>query len=103
MPLLVQEMLFAVPGVPVERATLDLAAFQALNVEEQGLLCIGQAARALGVSHVRIQQLIGKGFLRSWRFDDVRYVSAREILARRANPPPTGRPRKVRPVAPLKD
>ena len=81
----------------VDAATgMSFAQFMRTSSEEGGLLSGSQAAVILGCTPARVQQLMDGGKLTSWEFLGKRYVSGREVDARRkAELSKGGRPRKA--------
>ncbi len=69
--------------------------FMKVSQREDGLLHPAQAALVLDVCKQRVLQLIDAGTLRHWDFFGRKYLSARELVARRAADVKTGRPRKT--------
>jgi hypothetical protein len=68
--------------------------FRKVSVEEDGLFLPAQAAIALDVHPSRVLQLMDVGIFRTWHFFGKRYLSCREVGARRQADVKTGRPRK---------
>jgi excisionase family DNA binding protein len=69
--------------------------FMRLSTSEEGLLHPAQAALVLDVSNQRVLELIETKRLRSWEFWGRKYLSARELVARRASDVKGGRPKRT--------
>lgn len=75
---------------------LSFPQFMRISRLEEGLLSGAQAAVILEVTPQRVKELMDKGTLNSWEFLGKRYVSGREVDARRhAELSKGGRPRKL--------
>ncbi len=68
--------------------------FRKQSVEEDGLFLPAQAAIALDVHPSRVLQLMDAGILRTWDFFGKRYLSCREVGARRRAEVKGGRPKR---------
>jgi hypothetical protein len=68
--------------------------FMEVSRTEQGLLRPAQAALVLDVSNQRVLQMIDSGVLGHWEFFGCKYLSARDLVARRAAEVKGGRPKK---------
>jgi len=75
-----------------DRKAHDLVHFMDASHKEDGLLSPSQAADLLDVSHTRVVDLIELGKFTRYEFFGKRYVSCREILARRDSDLKAGRP-----------
>jgi hypothetical protein len=72
-----------------------LSEFMALSEKEGGLFLQSQAAVALDLHPSRIGQMIDAGILSAWDFFGKRYVSCRQVAARRVADVKGGRPRRT--------
>lgn len=96
MPSALVQMLLDGGVEKVDAATgLTFNRFMDVSREEGGLLSGQQAAILLDVSQQRVVQLMDAGALTTWEFLGKRYVSGREVAARRvADVNKGGRPRR---------
>ena len=79
----------------VERLTgMTFADFIHVSRKEGGLLSPSQAAVHLGVSKVRVHQLMEAGILRKWVYLGKPYVSCQDVADRREADVKTGRPKR---------
>jgi hypothetical protein len=88
----VQILLDGTEEASVQPGEMSFREFMDVNREEGGFLTTVQAAIILDVTRQRVVQLIEAGQLKTWEFLGKRYVSAREVAARRAADVKSGRP-----------